>query len=240
MLHFKLPTSTVYHHLLEVLKARLVPWETTCENTQYRMSNKSKLWVYWINQERDKRLRRVISCSKRIHAWLEEGCLLAIRRTVIQRQEQSLHSHSWGKLYHKAILGRQAKIFRVDCAPWISSCLGLLWVIFFFSSKSLKYSENHIWVYHSSDFTGWWHSYLLQATAMCHWSIVWVCSVAGGCESQSKSSLTHGMYRVVEGESNTQNCNQIQTQRKPIASSKEQTCNEVIYTTFQNGISLQN
>lgn len=108
----------------------------------------------------------VISWLKRIHAWLDVGCLLAIR-SAIQRQEQSLRSHSWGKLYHQAILGRQAKIFRVDCAPWISSCLGLLWDIF--SSVSLKYSENHVWVYHSSNFMVWWQSSLLHVTAVCQW-----------------------------------------------------------------------
>lgn len=128
--------------------------------------------------------RRVISCLKRIHAYLEVGCLLVIRRSVIQRQEQSLHSHSWGKLYHKAILGRQTKVFRVGCAPWTLFCLDLLWEIFFFSSSSLKYSENHVWVYHGSDFTVWWQSYLLNVTAVCQ-----QCSVVHSLSRQCGGGL---------------------------------------------------
>lgn len=116
----------------------------------------------------------------------KSSCLVRSRMSLGHKEcnteEQSLHSHSWGKLYHKAIRGWQAKIFRVDCASWTSFCLGHLWEIFFFSSTRLKYSENHVWVYHGSDFTVWWQSYLLHVTAECQCSVVHSLSVHCGEE----------------------------------------------------------
>lgn len=120
-------------------------------------------------------LKRVISCLKRVHAWLEVECLLAIR-SIIHRSRACIHipeENYTTKLF-------LAKIFRVDCASWTSFCLGHLWEIFFFSSTSLKYSENHVWVYHGSDFTVWWQSYLLHVTAECQCSVVHSLSVHCG------------------------------------------------------------
>lgn len=187
------------------------------------MSNKSKPWEYWMNQERKKWLRKEWAhmlkkdylVRSRTSLGHEKECSTetAAEPTFIFLKKPISRSYSWspGQDF-------QSRLSTLSIILFMSSLK-----VFLFQFKELKILRESCLslsevmpklciACHSA-----WHSSVpvMLSGPKSECAVLW--RVVKTCQS----SLTYEVHRVAEGANNTPNCNQIQTQRKPITSSKE-------------------